>query len=427
MGSGLKCPPGILYKRERYLPSKFFTKKVICLNFEYSEKQLVKHLIYLFKTFIVIGSTSFGGYMALIAIMRNRMVIRDKTIDDNLITEGISLASMLPGPVAVNVVAYTGFHIAGITGALVSVISVLIPSFILVLILTLVYFQADGKIQFDSILLGIFPVITGVILSTGISMGKKVCTKLSHYLIAVVSFIILFFFKGYWPILLTLGLSALPGILFFSNEVKPAPVPATRPWKPVLLFLGVYVVFFTVVILFSSGSVLGKLFEQFSYISLTLFGGGYVMIPVLKSILVEQQNWINNQEFIYGISIGQITPGPILISSVFFGYKMAGVAGSLIASIGIFFPSAMLMIIFSNIFISLKHNKIIQSALLGLKPAVAGMILYSGFSIFMEHMTSGNLFLSLALVAAAFWLVFRLNIATAIVIVAGAILGFIIY
>ncbi len=365
--------------------------------------------------------------MALIAIMRNRMVIRDKTIDDNLITEGISLASMLPGPVAVNVVAYTGFHIAGITGAFVSVISVLIPSFILVFILTLVYFQAAGKIQFDGILLGIFPVITGVIFSTGISMGKKTCTKPPHYLIAALSLTLLFFFKGYWAILITLGLSALAGIRLFSNEVKPAPTSMNRSWKPVLLSLGVYVVFFTAIILFSSGSVLGKLFEQFSYISLTLFGGGYVMIPILKSILVEQQNWINNQEFIYGISIGQITPGPILISSVFFGYKVAGVAGSLLATIGIFFPSAMLMIMMSNIFISLKNNKIVQSALLGLKPAVTGMILYSGFSIFMEHMTSGNLFLSLALVAAAFWLVFRFNIATAIVIVAGAILGFIIY
>jgi len=387
----------------------------------------VKQLLYLFKTFILIGSTSFGGYMTLISMMRNKMVTRDKSVDDNLIAEGISLASMLPGPVAVNVVAYTGFHIAGIAGALVSIISVLAPSFILVLGLTLVYIQAGSKIGFESILLGIFPVVAGVIFSTGVSMGRKICTKLPHYGIAVLSFALLFFLKGYWVILLILGLSAVAGVLLFRKEITPAPTSVNKPWKPILLSLGIYVVVLVAIILFSSGSILGKLLEQFSYVSLTLFGGGYVMVPVLKSILVDQLNWFNNQEFIYGISIGQVTPGPILISSVFFGYKMAGIAGALIATIAIFFPSAMLMLILSNIFISLKHNMIVQSALMGLKPAVVGMILYSGFSIFIGQTTGANLFLSVALTAVTFWLVFRFNIATVIVILGGGILGFLIY
>lgn len=387
----------------------------------------MKQLLYLFKTFILIGSTSFGGYMTLISMMRNKMVTRDKSVDDNLIAEGISLASMLPGPVAVNVVAYTGFHIAGIAGALVSIISVLAPSFILVLGLTLVYIQAGSKIGFESILLGIFPVVAGVIFSTGVSMGRKICTKLPHYGIAVLSFALLFFLKGYWVILLILGLSAVAGVLLFRKEITPAPTSVNKPWKPILLSLGIYVVVLVAIILFSSGSILGKLLEQFSYVSLTLFGGGYVMVPVLKSILVDQLNWFNNQEFIYGISIGQVTPGPILISSVFFGYKMAGIAGALIATIAIFFPSAMLMLILSNIFISLKHNMIVQSALMGLKPAVVGMILYSGFSIFIGQTTGANLFLSVALTAVTFWLVFRFNIATVIVILGGGILGFLIY
>ena len=275
--------------------------------------------------------------------------------------------------------------------------------------------------------MGIFPVVAGVILATGLSMGKKICTRLPHFVIAVLAFLLLLFFQSYLIIILILFLSSGAGILLFKTEIDATGMQERRDWKPILLTVGIYVVILISIILLSSGTVLGEIFKQFTYVSLTLFGGGYVMVPVLKNLLVDQLAWFNSQEFIYGISIGQVTPGPILISSVFFGYKMAGIAGSLIATIAIFFPSAMLMIILSNIFISLKHNAVVQSALMGLKPAIVGMILYSGFSILMERTTGANLFLSIALAAVTFWLVFRFNIAIVMVIVAGGILGFLIY
>jgi chromate transporter len=387
----------------------------------------VDRLIYLFKTFIVIGSTSFGGYMALIAVMRNRMVLRDKSIDDNLITEGVSLASMLPGPVAVNVVAYTGFHLAGIAGAVISVVSVLLPSFLLVLFLTYVFIQAGDRAWIDDVLLGIFPVVAAVIFSTGISMAKKTCTTLSQICIAAVSFVLLIVFKGYWIILLVLIMAGTTGYFLFRDQVKVLTVSVKRPWRGILLPLGIYGVILTGIIVMGSGSVLATLFVQFSSASLTLFGGGYVMVPILKSILIDQLNWFNDQEFIYGISIGQVTPGPILISSVFFGYMMAGIAGAVIATIGIFFPSGMLMIILSNLFTSLKHSRVIQAALMGLKPAVTGMILYSGVSIFSQQVDKGNLLVSLLITAVAFWLVFRFNLSSSLVIIGGGILGLIIY
>jgi chromate transporter len=161
----------------------------------------VKQLYYLFKTFLLIGATSFGGYMALVAMMRNKMVVKDQSIDDDLIAEGISLATMLPGPVAVNVVAYTGYHKAGVSGALVSIIAVLAPSYLLVLLLTWVYTRAGENIPIESILLGVFPVVAGIILSTGISMGSKICRRWLQYAISAAALVTLFFFKSYWVIL----------------------------------------------------------------------------------------------------------------------------------------------------------------------------------------------------------------------------------
>lgn len=365
--------------------------------------------------------------MSLIAMMRSRMVARDKSIDDHLITEGISLASMLPGPVAVNVVAYTGFHLAGISGALISMVAVLLPSFLLVLILTWAYLQLETDVLINSVLMGIFPVVAGVILATGLSMGKKICTKIPHFAIALVAFLLLLFFQSYVIIILILFLSAGAGLLLFKEEVKTTGTQGRRAWKPIFLTVGIYVVILISIILLSSGTVLGEVFRQFTYVSLTLFGGGYVMVPVLENLLVDQLAWFNGQEFIYGISIGQVTPGPILISSVFFGYKMSGLAGAVIATVAIFFPSALLMIILSNVFNSVRNNLFMQSALQGLKPAIVGMILYSALSIFKEHTSTSNMVLSLILTGVSFWLVFRFNIANAILIISGGLLGYFIY
>jgi chromate transporter len=359
-------------------------------------------------------------------MMRERMVVRDKTINDDRITEGLALASMLPGPVAVNVVAYTGFYLSGVTGALISIVSVLLPSFALVLALSILFLSAGNKIDFHSILLGIFPVVAGVIFSTGISMGKKNCTQVAHYIIAATSFIALVFLKGYWPILLVLSLAAAAGILLFKKSGPQNDQATPKSWNQVLLFAAVFIFFFLITFLISSESILLSLLKEFSTVSLTLFGGGYVMVPILKTILVDQLRWVSGEEFIYGISIGQVTPGPILISAGFFGYKMKGILGAIVATGSIFLPSAMLMIILSNVFIALKHNRFIQAALSGIRPAVVGMILYSGFSLY-QLMTDANLYISITIVALTFWLVFKYSFNTALLICAGAIIGFFVY
>lgn len=365
--------------------------------------------------------------MTLIAMMRNKMVSQDKTIDDVFVAEGVSLASMLPGPVAVNVVAYTGFHLAGVTGALVSMMAVLLPSFLLVLVLTLLFIQAGDAIAFGSILLGVFPMVAGIILSTGLSMGKKICAKMMHYVIAFSAFVLLLLFKSYLSILLAMGLSAIAGIFLFTNEQKSISTKVSSSWKTVLLSIVVYALVVATLIFITSDTVLGQILKHFTSASLTLFGGGYVMVPILKSTLVDQLGWFTQEEFVYGISVGQVTPGPILISSVFFGYKMAGIIGSLIATISIFFPSAMLMLLLSNIFSSIRNNPTVQAALEGIKPAVVGMILYSAFSIFIEQLDNSNLYVSVTLTAVSFWLVYRFNTANALLILAGGILGLLVY
>jgi len=364
--------------------------------------------------------------MSLIAMMRNKMVVRDKSISDDLITEGISLASMLPGPVAVNVVTYVGFYVAGIAGALVSMTAVLLPSFLLVLALTWLYLHAGSAFQIDDILKGIFPVVAGIIFATGISMGKKICTSWRHYIIATASFAAVYFFNSYWAILLALASSAVAGTLLFKPPVEPR-VASARSWKRVATWLGAFALGLLTTIWLSSGTLLGKIFEQFSVVSLSLFGGGYVMIPILKSMLVDQLAWITDQEFVYGISVGQVTPGPILVSATFFGYKMAGLTGAIVATVAIFTPSAILMLLLSAIFDALKHSQVVQAALAGVRPCVVGLIIYSGLSILITHIQGTHAALTLSITAVSFFLVFRFNASNVLLILGGATIGYLLY
>ena len=354
------------------------------------------------------------------------MVVRDKAVSDDLITEGISLASMLPGPVAVNVVTYVGYNIAGVAGALLSMASVLLPSFILVLSLTYFYLYAGDSMQIDDMLKGIFPVVAGIIFSTGISMGKKICTHWKHYVIAAISFAVLFLFRSYWSIIGVLVLSAGAGTMLFDARVE-TPLRGSGKWKSVAAVLCVFAGSLVIVSWLFSGMRLGDIFRQFSTVSLSLFGGGYVMIPILKSLLVDQLGWITDQEFIYGISIGQVTPGPILISATFFGFKLAGLAGAITATLAIFLPSAILMLLLSVIFDALKHNHVVQTALMGIKPCVVGMILYSGVSIVMTHIRDTHIIATLSLTVISFFLVYRFNSSNALLIIGGAAVGYLLY
>ena len=326
----------------------------------------------------MIGASSFGGFSALVAVVITKMVERDKKISEDVIMNGFSLASVLPGPVAVNTVAYIGYHLRGWKGGLVAVASVIIPSFILVVLATHFYLAYGDLPEVRSIIQGIIPVIIAVIISVAFNMSQKSINSWKHILILSIGLVIQFFFKGYLVFILCLLGSALLGLLFFKqNEVNEGSdvSKAKVDWVPLVLATSFATLIVAGVLLPESINM--KIFEVFSKISLTLFGGGYVMVPILQNIIVEQMDWLTNLEFVDAIAIGQVTPGPILISAAFVGYKVNGVLGALIATIGIFGPSSLLMIILSGGLKRFSTNAKWLAMLQAIKPMVISFILYS--------------------------------------------------
>lgn len=380
---------------------------------------------YLTRVFLLIGSSSFGGYMALIAMLRDKIVKQDKVASDELITEGIALASALPGPVAVNVVAYCGYALRGVAGALVSVGAVLLPSFILVLLLSMLFVSAGELTTFVKVLWFVTPVVIAIITSVGVDLARKNVKLPLHYVILGVSIVGQIFLKGYTGLIGTLAFAALLGALFLKPSTQPVKVSG-HSWKPVIAVVVVLFAIWIILWLFLQEILLAKIFVLFSQVSLTLFGGGYVMVPVLESLLVEQLAWVNHAEFSYGIAIGQVTPGPILVSAAFFGYKMAGFAGALIATIAIFLPSASLMIACSGIYMEYRSNKYVQGALDGLKPAIAALIVFSAVTMFLRQINESGIWLTSVICAISLLIIYTVKVKPVLIVLAFAILGIVV-
>src|SRR6266852_2242375 len=185
----------------------------------------------LFLIFLRIGSTAFGGFMALISVVQNAIVERKKLLTHAEMLDGISLATILPGPVAVNVVAYVGYKLRRGMGALVSAIGVILPSFILIVALSAVYFRWGQIPVVNKLFLGFIPAVTAVIVHAAWGMARKAIVGLPGLIIAVVACLLLLHQGGIYVTLIIIVSAGLIGWLLFARfsnfsegtvETKPA-------------------------------------------------------------------------------------------------------------------------------------------------------------------------------------------------------------
>ncbi len=344
-------------------------------------------LIYLLYTFLIIGSFSFGGYSSLVAMVKEKLVDKKKLLEDTVILEGFTLASLLPGPVAVNTVAYIGYYLRGWLGAIVSFVAVIFPSFLFVVGLTFFYLKYAELPAITGLLKGVTPIILAIILSVSYKLGKNNIETYKHGLVLLLGIVIQILISGYLSFLFCLILGGLIGVFFLKTEKQGDTYNSTiqnkhsgNLLKPVFLIMAILMPIIAWIAY--EGGINSQLAQTFGKVSLTLFGGGYVMIPILEEILVDNLHWLSAQEFVDAIAIGQVTPGPILISAAFVGFKLNGIMGAFIATLFIFAPSALLMVLLSSRVEKVKSNTLWNKAMNGIKPMVISFILYSIWVIF---------------------------------------------
>lgn len=396
-------------------------------------------LWFIFWTFLKIGSVAFGGFMSLISFIEATIVKRYKLISHEEMLDAISLANLLPGPQAVNVVAFVGYRLRGAIGALVATTSIILPSFFLVLALSYFYFQYGDIPALQKAFQGFIPAIAAIVLSVVWRMGKKSITGKKEVALLLISLLIMIAtpleFRIYAPILI-IGLCAGLGYVFFYDknttrkENENIKFPLNKIIVPAVLLSVIFVLWF-IPLPFEKNSLL-MLALTFASMSLILFGGGYVFIPIIGSIVVLQYGWVTQQEFTDGIAMGQITPGPILISATFIGYKVAGLSGALVSTIAIFGPPAILMITATKVLDFIKQSPLTQAAIHGVHCGVIGLILVAAFVILNTAIPAWpfeikSVLPTLAIFFAALVALMKLKLDVVWIIPAAGLLGYLLY
>jgi chromate transporter len=357
-------------------------------------------LKYLFFTFLKIGATSWGGFMALISVIQKQVVEKDRKIENESILDGISLASVLPGPIAFNVVTYVGYKLKGIRGALVSMAGILLPSFLLMLLISFLYLKYGDLPTSNHFFAGILPAVAAIIISVTITMSKKNISDIPQIVIAFISAVIIALSKAYISTIIVMLVSGMAGYLIYhktpqilqKEKRKNHIVEKSQNIRfiiPLVIAISIILILFLPAFLpvkFENSALLHqKIMLTFSGMSISLFGGGYVMIPAMQKIVVSSMNWLTNKEFADAIAMGQITPGPIFISAAFIGYKLSGFWGALNATIAIFLPPGLLMIACTRFLDKIRNSPVVSAIFKGLRPAIIGMIAAAAFTILIRN------------------------------------------
>lgn len=159
-----------------------------------------------------------------------------------------------------------------------------------------------------------------------------------------------------------------------SDQHHDGPAPPTKKPSSALLFGLSMPILAKVALLLTLSTI-------FLRIGSITFGGGFVMIPLIEAEVVDSHHWLTHQEFVDATALGQVTPGPVLITATFIGYRVAGTLGALVATISIFLPSFLMTVVAGSSLARFHTNKIVQSFLKGVTPAVVGLLVAAGISL----------------------------------------------
>lgn len=406
------------------------------------------------RIFLKLGATGFGGGIAVIAQIRRLVVREHRWLNENEFLDAVSLAQSLPGANAVNAITYIGLKLAGLRGALISAGTFILPSFLMMIGLTIAHDHLSVFPDAQRVFQGFNAAVVGLIAATTVRLGKTAVQQQWHLELGVaVGFLLIFTDTTVAEVVLLAGLI---GVFIRSfktrarhrvrqrlrkkrqtdakrvgaekiteeknqqqdaeaendtgTEIEPSTAtPGERLRSvatPLLLLLFAWPFLEKFVIIW-------QLMTIFLRIGTVTFGGGFVMIPQIETDVVDVHRWISHQAFADGMAFGQITPGPVLITATFIGFKVAGIAGAVAATIAAFLPSFLMTTIAGTSLDRFRANTQVQAFLAGVGPAVVGMLAAAGVSLAKSGLSTP---LSYGVATLAFLLMMRARLNPVIII-----------
>jgi chromate transporter len=320
-------------------------------------------LVRLLGAFLKIGTIGFGGGMAVIALMDREFVQNRKLIAAEEFLHGVGLGQIL-GSFAVNAAFFVGYRLFGVVGGILSASVFLIPSLTLVTALSHFYFRYHAMPALQGAVVGLGPVVIALIVDAAWSLGRLL--PRSPAVICIVGAALaagVLKTNAVWVILV----AGIVGLLL-PHASGPRPTGPAGPSTRMLALAAAPAAIGPL-------SLLASITMTFLKVGLVFFGGGFVLVPVLHHRLVVELGWLNSREFLDGVAISTLTPGPIAVLATFAGYHVAGVAGALLATAALLAPAMGLMWWMSGEYLRYRGDPRVQRFLAGVNPAVTGLIL----------------------------------------------------
>ena len=384
-----------------------------------------------------LGWISFGGPSGQIAIMHEELVERHAWISETEFVHGLNFCMMLPGPEAQQLATYLGWRMHGIRGALAGGILFFLPAVFILWALSLIYVLTGTVPMVAAAFYGLGPAVMAIILRALIQLSRRTLLKLLDWMIAVVAGLLMFHFRGSYP-LVVLGAAVVGMIAHSRSAKKPArdlPPPRGDLHFPhilrngLLCLLAWWIPPLLALTLLGHDSTVAAEGIFFSKAAMVTFGGAYAVLPYVAQHAVIQYHWLSADDMLHGFGLAETTPGPLVIVLQFVAFLgawhhpgalsplMAATLGSLLTTWVTFAPSFLYILVGAPFLERMIRLEFLQGALRAISAAVVGVmadfgIWFGGNVLFPTHrFTSPDFFvLVVGLGALAVLLRFRVSV-----------------
>jgi chromate transporter len=330
------------------------------------EASTTGHLAELAVVFLRLGLTSFGGPAAHVALMRDEFVRRRRWLDDAALVDLIGAANLIPGPTSTELAMHIGHRRAGRPGLVVAGLAFLLPAVTIVAVLAWLYVEEGQRPEVGALLVGIVPIVVAIVAHAGWSIGRSVVRTPAALALLAGTVIAALAGVPELLVLLCAGILALVALVVRSSREH-----GQAALMPGLLIGGAGAMGTAGVGL---GVTLPVILVTFLKIGAVLFGSGYVLIALLRSELVEGLGWITERQLVDAVAVGQATPGPLFSTATFLGFVLAGPAGAVVATVGVFLPAFIAVALSIPVLDRLRGSAAARAFLDGVNVAAVGLI-----------------------------------------------------
>lgn len=372
--------------------------------------------------FLRLGTIAFGGPAAHIAMIDQEVVSNRRWMSRARLLDLLGITNLIPGPNSTELAIHIGYERAGWQGLLIAGSAFILPAMSIVWGLAIVYDRYQTLPQMGWLLYGIKPVILAIIIQALGKLGKKAAKDVPTTMAGIVA--VIGYLAGVDEILLLILLGI--AVMVIKNWQTPKPTTGIFlfPISSIFAQLGHPLANSGLNTGLNTGVVAASwsaIFLAFLKIGFVLYGGGYVLLAFLQKEFVERNQWLTSQQLLDAVAIGQITPGPLFTTATFIGYLLAGNAGAIAGTAGIFLPSFLLVLLVNPWVDKLRQSPWTSGLLDGVNAASLGLMAGVLFTLAQAALVDWQ---TIVIAGLSLVVVFRFSINSAWLVLAGGAIGF---